>query len=55
MKQLLKVEDVANLLQVDKQTIYQLKARHQIPFIKIGGSVRFDEEQIEEWIASKKK
>ena len=55
MKQLLKAEDVAKLLQVNTQTVYQLKARHQIPFIKIGGAVRFDEEKIQEWITAKSK
>lgn len=55
MKQLLTAEDVAKILQVNTQTVYQLKARHQIPFVKIGGAVRFDEEQIQEWIESKRK
>lgn len=55
MKQLLTAEDVAKILQVNTQTVYQLKARHQIPFVKIGGAVRFDEEQIQKWIESKRK
>ncbi|MCQ2082551.1 MAG: helix-turn-helix domain-containing protein [Treponema sp.] len=54
MNQLLKAEDVANILQVKTAHIYQMKARHEIPFIKIGGSIRFDSKQIEEWIENKK-
>lgn len=52
MNQLLKAEDVATLLQVKPAKIYQMKARHEIPFIKIGGSIRFDPEEIKEWIAN---
>lgn len=52
MNQLLTAKDVAEVLQVKTATIYQLKARHEIPFVKIGGAVRFDAEQIKEWIAN---
>lgn len=50
MSRLLSVSDVAELLGVTRQTIYQLRAAHKIPFVKIGSSVRFEEEQIKAWI-----
>lgn len=48
--ELLKAEDVAQMLQVSKHYIYQLKAERKIPFIKIGGCVRFRRSDVESWI-----
>lgn len=53
MNKLLTAQEVADLLSVGKKTIYQLKASGQIPYIKIGGIIRFDREQIEKWLAKK--
>jgi len=53
MNKLLTVQEVADLLAIKKTTVYQLKAKKQIPFIQIGGSIRFEQSQIEAWINSK--
>lgn len=47
----LTVEDVAEMLQVTRTTIYNLKKKG-LPFIKLGKNIRFDQEQVVEWVKS---
>lgn len=47
----LTVEDVAEMLQVTRTTIYNLKKKG-LPFIKLGKNIRFDEDQVVEWVRS---
>ena len=49
--QLLKVADVASLLNVKPRTIYEMVAQDRIPYRKPPGSniLRFDLEEIVEW------
>ena len=53
--QLLKVSDVAQLLNVKPRTIYEMVARDRIPFRKPPGSniLRFDLDEILEWTRRK--
>ena len=53
--QLLKVSDVAQLLNVKPRTIYEMVAQHRIPYRKPPGSniLRFDLEEILEWTRRK--
>jgi excisionase family DNA binding protein len=53
MNKLLTAQEVADLLSIKKTTVYQLKARKEIPFVKIGGCIRFEQSQIENWIKTK--
>lgn len=39
--QLLTVQNVADLLAVSATTVYRLKRRGELPFVKVGGSLRF--------------
>lgn len=49
--QLLKVPEVASLLNVKPRTIYEMVAQHRIPFRKPPGTniLRFDLEEIMAW------
>lgn len=47
---LMTVEDVAALLKVEKQLVYKLKRDRKIPFIKIGGVIRFRRVDVDQWI-----
>lgn len=49
-----KVEDVARFLRMARQSIYRAVSEKTIPFIKIGGAVRFDQEEIRKWLELKK-
>ena len=53
--QLLKVNDVAQLLNVKPRTIYEMVAQHRIPYRKPPGSniLRFDLDEILEWTRRK--
>ncbi|MDD3997141.1 MAG: helix-turn-helix domain-containing protein [Sphaerochaetaceae bacterium] len=52
-KQFLTVSDVAELLQVAEKTVRKYVWLRTIPYLKIGGHVRFDQEKIESWIAER--
>ena len=47
------VAELAVYLSVSKDTIRGWVKKGQIPFSKIGGSVRFDMRKIEKWLKSK--
>lgn len=45
----LTVEDVEEMLQVTRSTVYNLKNKG-LPFIKIGKNIRFDRDEVIDWI-----
>ena len=45
----LTARDVAELLQLNIETVYDLIAREGLPATKLGGSWRFDESELREW------
>jgi excisionase family DNA binding protein len=47
---ILTIKDVADYLKVTERTIYRLAAAKQIPAFKVGGSWRFAQTDIDEWI-----
>ena len=48
--QLLRVEDVARMLNLSKSEIYSIKEK--IGFYKIGGAIRFSSDDVESFLAS---
>ncbi len=52
-KRLLKVGDVANLLEKSEFTIYRMAQEKQIPAFMVGGSWRFDPSTIAMWLIKK--
>jgi len=50
-KQILVADEVAELLRVDKQRVYELVRTNQIPVIRLGErKYRFDANAINKWI-----
>ena len=49
----LTIDQVAELLQVTRMTVYNLQNKG-LPFIKIGKNVRFDKDDVIEWMNSNK-
>lgn len=45
----LTIEDLAEMLQVTRTTIYNLKKKG-LPFIKLGKNIRFDQSEVIDWI-----
>lgn len=50
LEKLLTAAEVAEILHVKPNHVYQLRAQHKIPYIKVGGAVRFSEEKIKTWL-----
>lgn len=48
----LTVSDVAQILSVKPKTLYQWAELKQIPCFKLNGALRFDLDDIQEWVAS---
>lgn len=48
---LLTITQAAERLQVSVTTVRRLQQRRQIPFIKVGGSVRFDASDIDSYLS----
>ena len=55
MERLLTIDQLSELLQVKKNTIYSWTFTRRIPFVKIGGGLRFREKEISTWIDEKAK
>ena len=50
-KEILKAEEVAEILRVDKQRIYELVRSSAIPVIRVGErQYRFSKQAIEKWL-----
>jgi len=49
----LTIEQVAEMLQVTRATIYKLQKKG-LPFIKLGRNVRYDKDDVIDWAKSKK-
>ena len=52
LEPLLTLSEVCDLLKVPKSYIYWLTHAKKIPFIKLGGHLRFRESEIEAWLKS---
>lgn len=48
--EILTLKQVADYLKVTQRTIYRLAAAKQIPAFKVGGTWRFSQADIEQWI-----
>lgn len=54
-KKFLKSSEVAELLDISLNTLYQLRINRQLPFTKIGGTIFFERDDIEVMMAKNKK
>ncbi len=46
----LTVDEIASLLRVNRNTVYDLVSRKEIPFRRVGKSIRFQREAVLEWL-----
>ena len=51
--ELIDIDELAQSLKMSKGTIYNKVSKKEIPFLKIGGALRFSKSQIEKWIRQK--
>ena len=54
MEQYLKMNELTGLLRVSRATVYRLKNKG-LPYIKVGKSIRFSKERVEDWLYEQKK
>ena len=52
--ELLTVKEVAKLLQLSVPGVRELQARRHLPFIKVGGALRFEKGDIVEYLKRRK-
>jgi len=52
-RQALRVNEVANLLCVTPQHIYKMAARGVLPSLRIAGAIRFDPQDLVNWLKTK--
>lgn len=50
MKIFLSPKEVANMFNVSLSTIYRLMDKREIPFFKIGGAIRLNEDDINQYL-----
>lgn len=48
-KEILNVDEACELLSISRRKLYKLK-KEGLPYIKLGGSIRFDKEKVLEWV-----
>ena len=49
----MKVSELCELLGVDDKHIYRMAARGTLPSFRVGGSVRFDPQEVANWLRAK--
>ncbi len=54
-KEILTVEDVCQMLDIKKGSVYNLTHKRAIPFYKRGQRVYFDKDEIDRWVRSNKR
>ena len=53
--EILTLKEVAEYLKLAEKTAYRLAAEGKLPGFKVGGSWRFQREDVQKWIEDKKK
>lgn len=54
-KRYLSVEEACEFLGIKRTKLYRLKKEGGLPYIRLGGSLKFDEEDLVKWMDSLKK
>jgi excisionase family DNA binding protein len=52
MERLLTIDQVSEILQVKKATIYSWTFTRKIPYVKVNSALRFRESEISQWVNS---
>jgi excisionase family DNA binding protein len=49
-KRLMTIQEVTELTGLSVSTLYKMVSQHRVPFVKLGGALRFHPVELEEWI-----
>jgi len=55
MEKWLRINEVADYLQISKENVYKLAQRGRIPASKVGGQWRFKRKRIDDWMEAQEK
>lgn len=55
MSRLMNIEELADYLRLQKQTIYNWLNQGKISGIKVGGVWRFDRKDVDDWLRSRRR
>ena len=55
MKRLIDIDELADYLKLQKQTIYNWLHQGKISGIKVGGVWRFDRKEVDAWLKSRRR
>lgn len=55
MEKWLRINEVADYLQISKENVYKLAQRGRIPASKVGGQWRFKRRRIDDWLEAQEK
>jgi excisionase family DNA binding protein len=55
MNRLMNIDELANYLRLQKQTLYNWLNQGKISGIKVGGVWRFDRKEVDDWLRSKRR
>jgi excisionase family DNA binding protein len=55
MSRLINIDELADYLRIQKQTIYNWLNQGKITGIKVGGVWRFDRKDIDDWLKSRRR
>lgn len=57
LRKLLPTSDLADWLGVSEATVYRLRDRAEdpLPALKVGGSTRFDQAEVQEWLSRQRR
>ena len=50
-RRLLNIREVADYTGLSPHTLYKMASERRIPYVKLGGALRFNPDQLDEWIA----
>ena len=49
------VDELCENLKLKKSSVYQMTSGKKIPVVKVGGLLRFDPDEIEQWLNEKRR
>lgn len=55
MQRLMNIDELANYLRLQRQTIYNWLHQRKISGIKVGGVWRFDKREVDAWLKSRRR
>ena len=50
MNRLLTISEASELTRLSVKTLYSYTCRRKVPFVKLNGALRFDEDRLRRWI-----